>query len=86
MRPLLTDEVEIRLHHLRLLVGPRAAAHLVAVALAHLFWKEKRREGLKPCVRCAAVTIKVLWKGGTTKTKTMMMNLNFRRIKEQLTG
>ena len=45
MRPLLTDEVEIRLHHLRLLVGPRAAAHLVAVALAHLFWKEKEEKG-----------------------------------------
>ena len=32
-----TDEVEVGLDHLGLLVGPRAAAHLLAVALAHLF-------------------------------------------------
>ena len=31
-----TDEVEVGLDHLGLLVGPRAAAHLLAVALAHL--------------------------------------------------
>ena len=61
-----TDEVEVGLDHLGLLVGPRAAAHLLAVALAHLLWNRQTNGMVE------ADVLGVL--GGE------MMNLNFHLI------